>query len=170
LNVYLDTSVFLAILNGEPTGPGIRALLRELKIAKAKVYTSIITIQEASVEAIRAGARGDDLYGQIGKLARTQTITREIAIRAAQLEARVIQKMRPADLSEEERIGLNRRRKWDCFHIATAMDLGCAALYSLDGKMLNRKQHLDLTGIDFLPPLPSKMDMFPPPNESGLLQ
>ena len=153
MNVYLDTSVFLAIFNGEATGPGIRALLRELKLSKARVYTSIITIQEASVEALRAGGSADDMYGEIGKLARTQTITKEIAIRSARLEALVIQKMRPADLTEEERIGLNRRRKWDCFHIATAMDLGCSVLY--------RKNFLDIKGIDFLQPLPSKMELFP---------
>lgn len=167
---YFDTSVFLAILNGEPTGPGIRALLRELKVAKTKIYTSIITVQEASVEALRAGGRADEMYGQIGKLARTQTITREIAIRAAQLEAQVIQRMRPADLSEEKRIGLNRRRKWDCFHIATALDLGCGALYSLDDKMLNRKNHLNLTGIEFLEPLPRAIELFSTSLDTGRIQ
>ena len=159
MNAYLDTSVFLAIFNGESTGPGIRALLRELRISKARVYTSIITVQEASVEALRAGGSAEDMYGEIGKLARTQTITKEIAIRAAKLEAAVIAKKRPIDITEEERIGLNRRRKWDCFHIATALDLGCSVLYTLDDKMLNRKRFLDIKGIDFLQPLPSTLEL-----------
>lgn len=163
---YFDTSVFLAILNGEPTGPGIRALLRELKAEKTKIYTSIITAQEASVEVLRHGGKADDVYAQIDKLARIQTITKEIAQKAARLEAEVIAKIRPSDLAEEERIGLNRRRKWDCFHIATALDLRCGVLYALDHKLLNRKQHLGLPGIAFLEPIPSKMELFgdPPPN------
>jgi predicted nucleic acid-binding protein len=167
---YFDTSVFLAILNGESSGPGIRALLRELKTAKTKIYTSIITVQETSVEAIRNGGRADELLGQISKLARIQTITREIALKAALLEGQVIARMKASDLSEEERIGLNRRRKWDCFHIATAIDLGCAVLYSQDTKMINRKLHLSLKGMEFLEPLPSAINLFPPDEDApGLI-
>ncbi len=170
MNVYFDTSVFLAIFNGESNGPSIRALLRELKSDKARVYTSIITAQEASVEALRAGGRADDLYAQIGKLARIHSITREIALKAAKLESCIIQKMHPSDLSEEERIGLNRRRKWDCFHIATALDLDCTAVYTLDEKMIKRKQHIDLSGIDFLRPMPTKLDLFSESISSSSIQ
>jgi predicted nucleic acid-binding protein len=158
---YFDTSVFLAILNGEPTAASIRALLRELKRDKTKIYTSIITVQEVSVQAFRAGGRADALCAEISKLARIQTITREISLTAAQLEAEVIEKMKPSDLTEEQRIGQNRRRKWDCFHIATALELHCRSLYSLDDKMLNRKNHLDLPFLDFLEPAPRRPELFP---------
>lgn len=167
---YFDTSVFLAIFNGEPTGPGIRALLRELKSNKTKVYTSILTIQEASVMALRSGARADEIHTQIGKFARIQTLTREIAVTAAQLEALVLDKMKAADLAEEDRIGINRRRKWDCIHIATALDLCCSTMYCLDDRMINRRLHLDLKGLDVLEPLPRAMNLFTEIDPSTTIQ
>ncbi|HTX41491.1 MAG TPA: type II toxin-antitoxin system VapC family toxin [Acidobacteriaceae bacterium] len=167
---YFDTSVFLAILNGEPSAVSIRALLRELKRDKLKIYTSIITVQEVAVQAFRGGGRADALCAEISKLARIQTITREVALTAARLEAELIQKMKPADLTVEEKIGQNRRRKWDCFHIATALELHCQRLYSMDDKMLNRKTHLDLPLIDFLSPRPRTTDLFPDDTKSGLIQ
>jgi predicted nucleic acid-binding protein len=157
---YFDTSVFLAILNGEPSAVAIRALLRELKRERAKIYTSIITVQEISVQAFRSGGRADALCAEISKLARIQNITREIALTAARLEADLIKKMKPGDLSDEQRIGQNRRRKWDCFHIATALELNCRYLYALDEKMLNRRTHLDLPFLEFLPPLPRRGELF----------
>jgi hypothetical protein len=103
-------------------------------------------------------------------LARIQTITREISLMAAKLEAELIQKMKPDDLTEEERIGQNRRRKWDCFHIATALELNCQYLYALDDQMLNRKKHLNLTFLEFLPPQPKRAELFPEGTRSGLIQ
>ena len=47
--MYLESSVFLAVINGESNGPEIRALLKELKIARIRIYTSIITVQEIAV-------------------------------------------------------------------------------------------------------------------------
>jgi predicted nucleic acid-binding protein len=44
--VYFDSSVFLAIFMG--SDPAIKALLKELKRDKIRIYTSIITIQEVS--------------------------------------------------------------------------------------------------------------------------
>lgn len=167
---YFDTSIFLAILNGEPTAAGIRSLLRELKHDKVRIYTSIITVQEASVQAFRAGGRADDLHAQIAKLARIHTITREISITSARLEAEILQRMRPADISEEERIGQNRRRKWDCFHIATALELNCRHLYALDDKMLKRKNHLDVPFLEFLLPTPRRIELFPESPQPGFVQ
>lgn len=167
---YFDTSIFLAILNGEQSAASIRALLRELKHDRAKIYTSIITVQEVSVQAFRGGGRADALCAEISKLARIQTITREISLTAAKLEAELIQKMKPADVTEEERIGQNRRRKWDCFHIATALELNCRYLYALDDKMLNRKKHLDLTFLEFLLPEPKRIELFPEGMQPGLIQ
>lgn len=116
---YFDTSVFLAILNGEDAGFGIRALLRELKKDKVRIYTSILTVQEVSVQSFQAGQSYDDNHAKVNKLARVYTISREIALTCAKLEASMKDHMNKAQLTEEERIGQNRRRKWDCFHIAT---------------------------------------------------
>jgi predicted nucleic acid-binding protein len=167
---YFDTSIFLAILNGESSATSVRALLRELKRDKVKIYTSIITVQEVSVQAFRGGGGADALCAEISKLARIQTVTREISLTSARLEAQLLQKMRPADLTEEERIGHNRRRKWDCFHIATALELNCRHLYSLDEKMLNRKNHLDLLFLEFFPPVPRSAELFPEPSRPGVIQ
>ena len=160
---YFDTSVFLAVLKGEPTAVGVRGLLRELRHEKVKIYTSILTIQEASVAAIRAGSDPGSLHAEISKFAKIQTITREIAITASILEGQILQKMSKLDLSEEERIGHNRRRKWDCFHIATALELHCRRIYTFDEQMLNRKNHLDLPLVDFSLPTPRISSMFSDP-------
>jgi predicted nucleic acid-binding protein len=160
-SAYFDTSVFLAILNGEDTGANIRALLRELKKDKVRIYTSILTVQEVSVQSFQAGQSYDDNHAKVNKLARVFTITREIALTCAKLEALMKDHMKKSELTEEERIGQNRRRKWDCFHIATAMCLECNFLYSLDDGMLARRAQFSLGSIQFSKPIPSKMDLFP---------
>jgi hypothetical protein len=53
----------------------------------------------------------------------------------------------------------NRRRKWDCFHIATAMCLGCGTLYAEDSKLLKRKDQLAIDGIDFRLPRPRNPEL-----------
>lgn len=55
MTVYIDSSVFLAIFNGEKRGPEILELLRELKREKTKIVTSIIT---AKIIAQYAAERG----------------------------------------------------------------------------------------------------------------
>ncbi len=152
--VYFDTSVFLAIFNGEQMAEDIRQLLRELKNERVRIYTSIITIQEVSVAAFRRRGSSDDNHAKVGKLARVASITKEIALSAAKLEAQLL------DLqlqSEKEKISENRRRKWDCFHIATALAQSCDILYALDGKMLNREHHLHVDSIKFLKPQSEKL-------------
>jgi predicted nucleic acid-binding protein len=143
----------LAIFNGEANGPGIRALLRELRRDKVKIYTSIITVQEVSVLSFRAGKPYDDNHSKVNKLAKIYTISREIALTAAKLEAQAI------DLTPKKNQVDNRRRKWDCFHIATAMQLGCRTLYSVDEGMLARKAHLSIGGMEFLEPLPRALEL-----------
>lgn len=150
---YFDSSVFLAILNGEPSSRGIRALLREMKHEKVKLYTSIITVQEVSVLSFRAGRVFDDNHAKVNKLARIQTVTREIALTSAKIEAQVL------DLSGDRDPTENRRRKWDCFHIATAMVLGCQELFTLDTGMLARHSQLQLKQIRFLEPTPRKLEL-----------
>lgn len=156
LSAYFDTSVFLAIFNKEPSGPQIRTLLRELKHEKVRIYTSIISVQEVSVLSFRKGGAGDDNYVKLGKLARIETITREIALLAARIEAQLIDLL-PKDQED------NKRRKWDCFHIATAMQLGCGTLYAEDRKLLKRREQLSLSGISFLHPRPRAPELFTPP-------
>lgn len=105
--------------------------------------------------SFRAGRAYDDNHAKANKLARIYTITKEIALTAAKLEASAI------DLTTVRDQVDNRRRKWDCFHIATAMQLGCGCLYSIDEGMLARRSHLAIKGMDFLPPVPRSLDLFP---------
>jgi predicted nucleic acid-binding protein len=169
-SAYFDTTVFLAILNGEDAGSSIRALLRELKREKVRIYTSILTVQEVSVQSFQAGQSYDDNHAKVNKLARVYSVTREIALTCAKLEASMIDRMSKMDLTEEQRIGLNRRRKWDCFHIATAMCLECSSLYSLDERMLQRRDQFSISTIQFQRPVPSKMELGFPENQSTLIQ
>jgi hypothetical protein len=67
------------------------------------------------------------------------------------------QKRKRKNESEEEkleRICENRRRKWDCFHIATAQILNCGTVYSTDGDLKKRPKQLDLRGIKIVDPEP----------------
>ncbi|MGA7411386.1 MAG: type II toxin-antitoxin system VapC family toxin [Bryobacteraceae bacterium] len=155
---YFDTSVFIDIFLAADTAPGIRALLRELKHDKVRIYTSIITVQEVSVLSFRAGRPFDDNHAKVNKMARIQTITREIALTAAKLEAQIL------DLTPSRDQVENRRRKWDCFHVATAMALGCSVLYTTDKPMLAKQGRLKLSGISFLEPLPRGLTLFDEPN------
>ena len=152
---YFDTSVFPDMFVDAATAPGIRALLRELKRDKVRIYTSIITVQEVSVLSFRAGRAYDDNHGKVNKLARIQTITREIALTAAKLEAQILDLTPARDQIE------NRRRKWDCFHVATAVVLNCSALYTTDKGMLSKQERLSIRGMQFLEPLPRKPELFP---------
>jgi predicted nucleic acid-binding protein len=164
MTAYFDTNVFLDIFLGSPSSPGIRALLRELKRDKARIYTSIITVQEVSVLSFRAGRPYDDNHAKVNKMARIQTITREIALTAAKLEAQML------DLDAKKEAVENRRRKWDCFHIATAMSLKCSVLYTTDQRMLAKQSALSLRGIQFMEPLPQKMELFPLESKADLVQ
>lgn len=155
LSAYFDTSVFLAIFNKEPSGPDIKALLRELRADRVRIYTSIISVQEVSVLSFRKEGVGNDNYVKLGKLARIETITRDIALGAARIEAQLIDSV---SKDQED----NKRRKWDCFHIATAIQLNCGTLYAEDHKLLKRKEQLSIPGIEFLLPRPKRKELFPP--------
>ena len=152
--VYFDTSIFLAIFNGESAARDIGQLLRELKKERTRIYTSIVTVQEVSVAAYRHGGSGDDNHTKVSKLARVAGITKDVALTAAKLEAHL------TDLGhssrDREQAKENRRRKWDCFHVATALDRNCDILYALDEKMLNKKQHLDVGRMQLLKPKPKQ--------------
>ena len=89
-SVYFDSSVFLAIFKGEPAADGVKGLLRELKKDRVRILTSILTIQEVSVHGFKAGAEEQDQYTRVNKLARVESITKEIAVTAAQFEAHLL--------------------------------------------------------------------------------
>jgi len=153
-SAYFDSSIFLAIFNGEPSGTAIKQLLRELRRNKNRVCTSIITVEEVSVASYLGGTGSGDNYAKVERLARIHGITMGISLRAAELEAQLIK--RAQSMSKEERKTLSQRRKWDCFHIATAIEMRCRWLYSLDPGMLNCKGLIAGThSITFSEPKPS---------------
>lgn len=152
--VYFDSSVFLAIFMGEASGPDIKELLKELRRDKIRVYTSVITIQEVSVKGFRQGQVPSDNYSKVSRLARIEGITKDIALDAARLEAQIIDQTKVRDRED------NKRRKWDCFHIATALALGCRTFFALDERLLNRGTQLKITSTAFGKPVPRSLSLF----------
>ena len=140
---YFDSDVFLSIFSGSPQAASIRALLRELKHDKTRVYTSIITVQETSVSTFLHGGTADT-HVRVAKLARIAGVTKNVALLAAKFEAEI---MRRADktATPEDQKAENRRRKWDCFHLATAVDLACRTFYTFDAKYESRVKLLGLS-------------------------
>jgi hypothetical protein len=53
---------------------------------------------------------------------------------------------------ELDQVCENRRRKWDCFHIATAQILECPIMYSTDTKLQKRPRLLGIKNLAILPP------------------
>jgi predicted nucleic acid-binding protein len=161
--VYFDSSVFLAIFMGEADGNSIKELLKELHREKVRPYTSIVTIQEVSVRSFRKGTVAVDNYTKVNKLARINGISKEIALTAAKLEAQVLDATSKKDRTE------NRQRKWDCFHLATAMELGCRTFYTLDEKQMKRGERF-CTGMGFAKPAPRSFSLplqFPDEESEG---
>lgn len=152
-SAYFDTSVFLAIFNGEPRGKEIKELLRELKKDKVKIQTSIITIQEVSVLSYRRGTVAADNHAKVEKLARIQGVSRDVALTAAKLEAH----MKDTAANDGEQKDENKRRKWDCFHVASALDLKCITLYTCDPNMLKLRDRLGITVMEFAEPKPRNL-------------
>lgn len=146
--VYFDTSIFLEIgAKGSKHAKNIRALLKDLKAEKARIYTSIITIQEVSVLSYRRGKLARDDYGRVSEFARIVGISKDVALTAAKREAEIKD-------DGKRNIEDNRRRKWDCFHIATAQQHNCSVLYTTDKRLLNRQKQLGIADVKFSLPLP----------------
>jgi predicted nucleic acid-binding protein len=155
--VYFETSVFIeAAAKRSKLKKPIRELLKAFGEDKVRLYTSIITVQELSVAVFLRGAGVKDTYGDLSKIARIYTVTKEIALTAAKYEA-ALKDITKAELAKRDtkkpetedekldRICENRRRKWDCIHLATAKILGCEYLYSTDKALQKRPRQL---GID----------------------
>jgi predicted nucleic acid-binding protein len=162
--VYFDSSIFLAIFMGDPSAVKIKELLQELKRDKVRIYTSIIAVQEVSVRSYQKGSIAQDNYSKIDKLSRIEGLTKDIALTAAKFEAHILDQTAAKDRED------NKRRKWDCFHIATALALGCSVFYSCDEKQLKRKDQFGIAGMEFLRPIPSKPSLFSPPHQPPALQ
>jgi len=161
---YLDTTIFVEMGTKKSRYKKcIRQLLEDLKKGKVKIYTSVITVQELAVATFRAGARARDTYGDINTIARICGVTKEIALTAAKSEAG-LKDMADEELAKRdtkrpeteeqrlERICENRRRKWDCFHLATAQEVGCAELYSTDKNFQKRPGQLGIRSLRVLDP------------------
>ena len=120
-------------------------------------------MQEVSVAAHRKGAIPRDTIADVKGIARIYTITKEIAMAAAKREAELKDisdehesKRSPnKPLSKQEEINRvceNRRRKWDCFHIATAQVLECSTMYCTDGNLQKRPKQMGIKNLDIIEP------------------
>ena len=83
-------------------------------------------------------------------------MNKEIALSAAKLEAFIADDAR----EPETQRGLKQRRKWDCFHVATAQFYGCSDLYAADAGMLARGPQLGIKNIVFSKPEPKSPGLF----------
>jgi predicted nucleic acid-binding protein len=157
--VYFDTSIFLEIATKRSKHKAhIRELLKAFQEDKVRPYTSIITVEEVSVAIFRYGSVVRDTYGDVSKIARIYTVNKEIALTTAKYEA-ALKDIAQAELSKRdakkpetdeerlERICENRRRRWDCFHLATAQHLGCERFYTTDEKLAKRPRQLGLRSL-----------------------
>jgi len=150
---YFDTSVFISIFKPEKDRAAqVKALLKELKRDKVRIHTSIITVQEASVIAYKRGTIPKDYHGKVGRIADIHTIDKQIAVTAAKHEATLVDTLSAQDQNKP-------RRKWDCFHIATAQSLGCNTFYAWDDKLLKRRDHLKIADITFSEPKPRSAEL-----------
>jgi predicted nucleic acid-binding protein len=156
-SVYLDSSVFLDVFEGRDEDGQIRALFKELKKKKAKVHTSIITIEEVSVSNFRKGRMTNQNYEKVHKFARIEGIDRDVALTTAKFEAALLDST--AKLSDQEKAAENKRRRWDLFHIATAVSLGCSTFYCSDKGYQQRKERLGIRALQFLEPRPENLPL-----------
>jgi len=155
--VYFDSSIFLAIFNGEESAQNIKALLRELRKNGTKIITSIVTIQEVSVLSYRVGIPVSDNHSNVSRMARVQGVSMEIALTAAKLEANLLDRAKRDGNSGQS----SHRRKWDCFHMATAMEMTCVGLYTLDAGMQACENLIAPSGVRILEPKPITPRLFP---------
>lgn len=156
---YFDSDAFLSVLAKEPSAPQVRAVLAELKADKVRIYTSILTVQEVSVSSFSHGGAFQDFHSKVSRLARIKSVTKDIALTAAKFEAVIldqIKKNQPRSEAEKQAKAIeNKRRKFDCFHLATAVVLGCSRFYAFDGKYQSRVATLGLM-IQVVRPAPMK--------------
>lgn len=163
-NVYFDTSIFIEMTTKKSKHKAaIRSLVKDLQKDKVKIYTSMITVQELAVASYRANSLATDIYGDISAIAKIYAVTKNVALTSAKREAGLKDmtereeskrdKTKPETREQMiERICENRRRRWDCFHIATAEAIGCSEMYSTDDKLQKRPGQLGLKSLRIIPP------------------
>jgi len=164
---YFDTSVFLAVLAKQPQAAKVRSLLDELRADKVRIYTSILTLQEVSVSSFLHSQMFSDHHTKMAALARITGVTKEIALTAAKFEAAILMDAKKSPQKNQVVID-NRRRKFDCFHIATALAHNCSRLYAFDDKFEGRCKSLGLHQLIVLTPEPHKPSL--PFSGSGVSQ
>jgi predicted nucleic acid-binding protein len=155
--VYFDSGVFLRVFAGNDPDGHILELLKELKRKKVKVYTSIITVEEVSVEHFRKGKMTTDNYLKIHKFARIEGISPEIALTTAKFEAFLLDSA--ATLDDGQKAKENKRRRWDVFHIATALSLKCSVFYCSDDDFGHMQKRLGITSMTFVEPRPENLPL-----------
>jgi predicted nucleic acid-binding protein len=177
--VYFDTSIFIEMAAKKSRYKRqIKELLKELFEERARVYTSIITIEEVSVAAYRPGDIARDTYGDVKQLAKVRGIDKDVALTCAKNEAALKHLAEQEDAKRDnskpetfdqkmERICENRRRRWDCFHIATAQVLHCTEFYTTDEKLLKRPTQLGIKGLRAVRPGTSIRRIPPGPLTAG---
>jgi predicted nucleic acid-binding protein len=80
-----------------------------------------------------------DYHTKLARLARIKGVTRDIAMTAAKFEAAIIEAaLKAQPKATPDQVLDNRRRKFDCFHLATAVALGCQTFYAFDDKFEGR--------------------------------
>jgi predicted nucleic acid-binding protein len=150
--VYFDTSVFLDIFaKTSANKQSIFNLLSELKENKVTIYTSILTVEEASVLTYRRGHVVHDNHALINKMARVWGIDRQIALTTAKHEADI----RDMFHGKNDEAEMKQKRRWDCFHIATAQVRECTHLYTTDSGMMKRKAQLSIPDLEIVFPTPN---------------
>lgn len=163
LIVYFDTSIFIELSTKRSRyKTRIRALLKELGEERAKIYTSIITVQEVSVASYKPGLIARDTYGDIMATgAKVRGIDKNVALTCAKneaalkdlAEASAPKTTKPETFDQKlDRACENRRRKWDCFHVATAQVCHCTEFYTTDDKLLKRPTQLGIRSLRALLP------------------
>ena len=116
-----------------------------------------------ALPSYRRGSTGRDTYGDVQSLARIWGIDKDVALTAAKREAElkdltqaeaVKRDPRKPETEDQklERVCENRRRKWDCFHLATAQLLGCPEVYSTDNTLQKRPSQLGITSLKVISP------------------
>jgi predicted nucleic acid-binding protein len=112
------------------------------------ITEAMITVQEVTVLTHRRGSVARDNFARVSRLARIVGLNKDISITAAKLEAFISD---DAKESESER-KLKYRRKWDCFHIATAQFYACSSLYTNDAPLIGRREQLGIQDMNFSVP------------------
>jgi hypothetical protein len=87
-------------------------------------------------------------------MAKIWGIDKAIALTTAKREAEIrdLFKLGKSGVEEE----MKHRRRWDCFHIATAQVRECSRLYTTDDGMMKRKGQLHIPDLQILSPSPSE--------------